>query len=105
MAMDKSGVDDDDVVSMNASHSLIGAHIFKFSEFTQKLSQHLYSSFGKDSAAWDNWLRYGVECQLLPASTGRWRKGKFHIHIQIEFIPDEPDEPAPGDDQAANTGV
>lgn len=105
MSIDKSGIDDDDVVSMNPQFSLIGTQVFKFSQFTEGLTRSLYSSFNKDSAAWDNFLRYGVECEQLPASTGGWRKGKLWIRIQVEFIPDVPDEPAPDDDQTTSTGV
>lgn len=99
MSMNISGIDNDDVVSMDIERSLMGVQIFKFSQWLETQSGRLANS-GLGPYTIKPWLDEGMECEVLPASSGGWRKGKLRIRVQIEFIPDEP---APDDDQSTGT--
>ena len=97
--MNISGIDDDDVVSMDPSWSIVGTQIFKFSQLIKTLSDRLEAA-SLGSKFRKRWIDEGMECEVLPASTGGWRKGKLRIRVQIEFIPDDP---VPDGDQTTGT--
>jgi hypothetical protein len=90
-------VSKNDVVSMDASHSLIGVQTFKLSELAGGLKQR----WGTEAI--ETWLLYGVECELLKSSGGGWHSGK--IRIRFEFIPNEQDLPPAPINNCSNSNV
>ena len=77
----------EDVVSMDATKSLISNPTFKLSQFAEALKKKVGDPFGE-------WFGDGVECEFLgtTSATG-WRTGK--IRIRFEFVPDVPDDEIP----------
>ena len=78
-------LNDDDVVSMEASYAFTKTATSQVSELRQALLQHL-SDFRI-------WIKSGVPCRVLKGTGGGWQAGK--IYLRLEFIPDEP-TPEPG---------
>ncbi|MDJ0736891.1 MAG: KGK domain-containing protein [Nostocaceae cyanobacterium] len=69
----------DDVVSLlHENKELFNSRIFTIGEEIDKLADRFFSR--KD----------GVECRILRASGGGWKKGK--VRLSLEFIPDEPEQ-------------
>ncbi|MBW4549050.1 MAG: hypothetical protein KME25_32295 [Symplocastrum torsivum CPER-KK1] len=83
-------LDPDDVISMKQQESLVGNNAtFKIDQ----LEKRFRDMMGGTNPTTQGWMRDGVECEFLSASTGKgWQKGK--IRVRFEFVPDEP-EPSP----------
>jgi hypothetical protein len=84
--MDEFQLNDDDVVlTEDAEASFINSKLFKIGWFKK--------GFERFSSYMNTWLNEGVDCEMLQAGGGGWRKGK--LRLRLEFIPDEPNEPMP----------
>jgi hypothetical protein len=83
-------LDDDDVLSMDASDNPVNNQTVLVSQVLQKIRNSLGSQIHK-------WVQLdggepGAECEVLRASAVGWRKGK--VRLRVEFIPDEPSDEA-----------
>ena len=50
----------------------------------------------------DAWFNEGKKCEILQADAKGWQKGKIKVNVTLEFIPDEPEEKSPLDDEVTN---
>jgi hypothetical protein len=82
--MTQFNLNDDDVVTMEPSKSIVGIQTFLVKQFKEGLSRVL------QHGALGIWLAEGVRCQVLRPTGGGWQKGK--VRLSLEFIPDEPSE-------------
>lgn len=74
-------INEHDVVTMDASMSLIGLETFKLSQLPAALKERWGTN------AIEQWLTEGIDCEVLSETGGGWRKGK--IRIRFEFSPSE----------------
>lgn len=91
--MSNLDLDNTDVVTMNPNGSFTETSTFQAFELRDAITKHL----GK----FRQWFDYGMECKVLRASGGGWKKGK--LRLRLEFIPDVPEkkpdlEPTPDQD-------
>lgn len=93
--MDSLSLDRDDVVNIEASKSFIGATTFTVSEVGLELAKLISEKMKTTSDFGKQWGQIGIPCRVLQASHQGWTKGK--VRITLEFIPDEPIEPASTD--------
>lgn len=61
---------------------------FQSEEWLESFSDFLRTNINTDR--YEEWIKAGIECQLLPASGGGWRSGK--LRLNIEFCPDDAEE-------------
>ncbi len=77
-------LNDDDVVSMNSQHTWGAGELFKFGSLKQRLKDYLGSSVLQ-------WLNDGIECEVLTASCGGWKKGKLRLRLVLTLDKPEPE--------------
>jgi hypothetical protein len=86
--MDISELNDDDVISeVNSRTPVIDKSMFKARELKSAINGRTRGMFN----GVEYWLGDGVDCEVLDSKVGGWRKGKFHLRVTAEFIPDEPE--------------
>lgn len=76
----------DDVVVMIADENFTKSRTSKVEDMMEEIKDFLNSS----SLPCQEWLDDGVECEILQAQGGGWRKGKIKLSVYLEFIPDKP---------------
>lgn len=96
--MDKFNLNNDDVISMDASASLANTSTSTCEELITTLQGILHYHLGTDAAS--NWSNDGVNCRVLQIKGGGWQTGK--VRVRIEFIPDKPTDTSPLDDLRNN---
>lgn len=77
-------LNDDDVVSMNSQYSWGAGGLFKFGWLKQKLKEYLGASVLQ-------WFNDGIECEVLTASSGGWKKGKLFLRLELVLDKPEPE--------------
>jgi hypothetical protein len=80
-------LNDDDVVHMEPGQSMLSTSTFKVGQF----KRHFRSCKSALGPAIEEWVSEGIRCEILRPGEG-WQKGK--VRLQVQFIPDEPDEPS-----------
>ena len=80
-------LNDDDVVHMERGQSLLSTSTFK----VEQLKEHFRGYKNNIHPAIEEWVGEGINCEILRPGEG-WQKGK--VRLQVEFIPDEPEEPS-----------
>lgn len=77
---------DEDVVCMSVAKSFAETPTSKVGELMDIVNDWLIAS--PSIAPTGQWVKEGVECQVLLAEGGCWQKGR--VRFRIEFIPHEP---------------
>jgi hypothetical protein len=80
-------LNDDDVVHMEHGQSMLNASTFKVGQF----KHHFRNYKNALGPAIESWVSEGINCEILRPGEG-WQKGK--VRLQVQFIPDELDEPS-----------
>lgn len=80
-------LNDDDVVHMEHGQSMLNASTFRVGQF----KQHFRGYKNALGPAIEAWISEGIKCEILRPGEG-WQKGK--VRLQVQFIPDEPNEPS-----------
>lgn len=95
--MNEVKFNDNDVVLIDPEYTNGAGKLLMFGWLKFSFRQRFGSGF-------EQWIGTGVECQVLQANGGGWRKGKFRW--RLEFIPDEPEqtnEPTPNSSDAVRS--
>jgi hypothetical protein len=80
-------LNDDDVVHMELGQSMLNTPTFKVEQLKDRFRNYRNNL----PPAIEEWVGEGISCEILRPGGG-WQKGK--VRLQVQFIPDEPDEPS-----------
>jgi hypothetical protein len=76
-------LNDDDVVSMEASENFTDSKTSKVEDMMYEIRELLKSA----DLALEEWVSEGFDCEVLRAEGGGWQTGKIRLYIGFEFIP------------------
>ncbi len=89
------GLDKNDVVDFNGDTYRIQKIIDSLSEQVRnQLGQSLHHQLSRQGIQihqYASCFTSGVDCQVLRVDRPNWQKGKFKLHISMEFIPEDPE--------------